>query len=223
MKTRIEDHLPEENAGQVPMDLLGLITGLSAGTVQISWNGPEVRIIEHQAHAPSHAALLIKECGVLVAGDMLSDVLVPMLDFDGTADPIGDYLTALGLIEAVVGDVASAVPGYGTVAKAGEIQGRIDLDRAYVIALRDGRDLNDPRIGASAKSGIGRSRSDQWPARCPVRRSCRSALGSFRPMIWTVLPLRSYLVVMASNDATVEASQMWDLERSMTICSGSLT
>lgn len=70
---------------------------------------------------------------------------------------------------------------------------------------------------------FGRIRSDQWPARCPVRRSCRSALGSFRPMIWTVLPLRSYLVVMASREATVEASQMCDWERSMTICSGSLT
>ena len=31
----------------------------------------------------------------------------------------------------------------------------------------------------------------------------------------TVLPLRSYFVVMASSVATVEASQMWDLDRSM--------
>ncbi|MEO6606389.1 MAG: MBL fold metallo-hydrolase, partial [Aeromicrobium sp.] len=147
------DHLPEEIVGQVPMDLLGLLTGLPAGTEQIPWEGPDVRIIEHQAHAPGHAALLIQERGVLVVGDMLSDVLVPMLDFRGATDPIGDYLTALELIEAVVGDVDVAVPGHGTIAAAGEIQERVDLDRAYVIALRDGQDLSDPRIGSSAQPG----------------------------------------------------------------------
>jgi glyoxylase-like metal-dependent hydrolase (beta-lactamase superfamily II) len=62
------------------LDLFGLITGLPAETAQIPWDGPEVRIIEHPAHAQGHAALLIEGRGVLVAGDMLSDVLIPMLD-----------------------------------------------------------------------------------------------------------------------------------------------
>jgi glyoxylase-like metal-dependent hydrolase (beta-lactamase superfamily II) len=48
--------------------------GLPAGTARIPWDGPQIRIIEHQAHAPGHAALLMEERGVLVAGDMLSDV-----------------------------------------------------------------------------------------------------------------------------------------------------
>jgi glyoxylase-like metal-dependent hydrolase (beta-lactamase superfamily II) len=51
-----------------PLDLLGLITGLPAETARIPWDGPQVRIIEHQAHAPGHAALLIEERGVLVPG-----------------------------------------------------------------------------------------------------------------------------------------------------------
>jgi glyoxylase-like metal-dependent hydrolase (beta-lactamase superfamily II) len=63
--------IPPDIAEQVPLDLLGLITGLPAETAQIPWDGPQVRIIEHQAHAPGHAALLIEERGVLVAGDML--------------------------------------------------------------------------------------------------------------------------------------------------------
>ena len=46
-----------------------------------------------------HAALLIEERGVLVAGDMLSDVLIPLLDLNDTADPIEDYLAALRLLE----------------------------------------------------------------------------------------------------------------------------
>src|SRR5262245_5879865 len=54
---------------EVPLDLLGLITGLPAEATQIPWDGPHIRIIEHQAHAAGHAALLIEERRVLVAGD----------------------------------------------------------------------------------------------------------------------------------------------------------
>ncbi|MFI0353235.1 MBL fold metallo-hydrolase [Actinomadura sp. 9N407] len=152
-KARTADHLLEtEVAGQVPMDLLGLITALPAGTTLMPWDGPQARIIEHQAHAPGHAALFIEERGVLVAGDMLSDVLVPMLDLD-TADPIEDYLAALRLLEEVAGGVDVVVPGHGSVGGAGQVHARIELDRAYVLALREGHVPSDPRIGPSAKPG----------------------------------------------------------------------
>ena len=91
-KARIAEWIPADIVEQVPLDLLGLITGLPAEMTQIPWDGPQVRIVEHQAHAPGHAALFIEERGVLVAGDMLSDVLIPMLDLNDTADPIEDYL-----------------------------------------------------------------------------------------------------------------------------------
>jgi glyoxylase-like metal-dependent hydrolase (beta-lactamase superfamily II) len=138
---------------QVSLDLLGLITGLPAGTAQIPWDGPRVRIVEHQAHAPGHAALLIEERGVLVAGDMLSDVLIPMLDLNHTADPIEDYLAALRLLEGVAGDVDVIVPGHGSVGGADQVHARIDQDRAYLHALRDAHVLSDPRVGPSAKPG----------------------------------------------------------------------
>ena len=145
--------LPPDIAEQVPLDLFGLITGLPAGTAQIPWDGPQVRIIEHQAHAPGHAALLIEERGVLVAGDMLSDVLIPMLDLNGAADPIEDYLAALRLLEGVADDVDVLVPGHGSVGGADQVRARIEQDRAYVHALRDGDVPSDPRIGPSAKPG----------------------------------------------------------------------
>ncbi len=138
---------------RVPLDLLGLITGLPAGMAQVPWDGPKVRIIEHQAHAPGHAALLIEERGVLVAGDMLSDVLVPMLDLSGTANPIEDYLAALRLLEDVAGGVDVVIPGHGTIGGADQVHPRVDQDRAYVHALRDVHVPSDPRVGPSAKDG----------------------------------------------------------------------
>jgi glyoxylase-like metal-dependent hydrolase (beta-lactamase superfamily II) len=153
-KARVaEVMIPPDIVEQVSLDLLGLIAGLPAEMAQIPWDGPQVRIVEHQAHAPGHAALLIEERGVLVAGDMLSDVLIPILDLNDTADPIEDYLAALRLLEAVAGDVDVLVPGHGSGGGADQVHARIDQDRAYVHALRDAHDPSDPRVGPSAKPG----------------------------------------------------------------------
>jgi glyoxylase-like metal-dependent hydrolase (beta-lactamase superfamily II) len=152
-KARIAGLIPPDIVEQVPLDLLGLLTGLPAEMAQIPWDGPQIRIIEHQAHAPGHAALLIEERGVLVAGDMLSDVLIPMLDLNDTADPIEDYLAALRLLEGVAGDVDVLIPGHGSIGGADQVPARIDQDRAYVHALRDAHAPSDPRVGPSAKDG----------------------------------------------------------------------
>jgi glyoxylase-like metal-dependent hydrolase (beta-lactamase superfamily II) len=152
-KANIAEHLVEtEIAGQVPLDLYGLITGLPPETAQIPWDGPTVRIIEHQAHAAGHAALLIEDRRVLVVGDMLSDVLIPMLDLDA-ADPIEDYLAALRLLDGVAADADVVIPGHGSVGGADQLRARIDQDRAYVHALRNADAVNDPRISPSAKDG----------------------------------------------------------------------
>lgn len=153
-EARVAEGLPPEIAEEIPLDLFGLITGLPVGTTQIPWDGPEVRIIEHPAHAPGHAALLVEERGVLVAGDMLSDVLIPMLDeSNGTNDPIAEYLVGLRVLESVADNVDVLVPGHGSPGGADQLRARIELDRAYVQALRDGGGADDPRIGPSAKPG----------------------------------------------------------------------
>src|ERR1043165_5317603 len=86
-KAGVYEHLvPTGIADEIPLDLLGLITGLPAGATEVPWDGRRGRIIEPPAHAPGHAALLVEESRVLVAGDMLSDVLVPMLDLE-SAEP----------------------------------------------------------------------------------------------------------------------------------------
>nr|WP_236783376.1 hypothetical protein [Arthrobacter dokdonellae] len=97
--------------------------------------------------------MLIEESGVLVAGDMLSDVLIPMLDLTDPADPIEDYLAALRLLEGVAGDVDVLVPGHGSIGGPDQVRARIDRDRAYMHALRDAQVSSDPRVGPSAKPG----------------------------------------------------------------------
>jgi glyoxylase-like metal-dependent hydrolase (beta-lactamase superfamily II) len=149
--------MPPDIAGQVPLDLFGLITGLPAEGTRIPWDGPQIQIIEHQAHAPGHASLLIEERGVLVAGDILSDILIPLLNWNAP-DPIEDYLAALRLVESVAGEVDVFVPGHGSAGGADQMRARIEQDRAYVHALStmlDGGvpDYVDLRVGPPATSG----------------------------------------------------------------------
>ena len=147
-KAQVTEVLPPDIGDQIPLDdLFGQITGLPAKTTRIPWDGPEIRIIEHQGHAAGHAALLIKERGVLVAGDLLSDTLIPFLELDA-ADPIEDYLAALRLLEGVADDVRVFIPGHGSVGDADQLRARIEHDRAYVQALRGGGGSDDPRLSA---------------------------------------------------------------------------
>ena len=145
-RTRVTEGLPPEIADDVPLEPFGLLTALPADTAYLPWDGPAVRIVEHPAHAQGHAAVVVGERGVLVAGDMLSDLFVPMLDVEGGADPVADYLLGLRLLEDAAGDVDVVVPGHGSVGGASQVRARIDQDRAYVEALRDGREADDPRV-----------------------------------------------------------------------------
>ncbi|MEO8329415.1 MAG: MBL fold metallo-hydrolase [Candidatus Nanopelagicales bacterium] len=151
-KARVAEMLPPDIAEEISLDQLGLITGLPVKTAHIPWDGPKVQIIEHQAHAPGHAALLIEERRVLVAGDMLSDILIPFLHVKA-ADPIQDYLAALRLLDGVADDVEVLIPGHGGVGGADQVRARIEQDRAYVHALRDGGVHDDSRVGPSATFG----------------------------------------------------------------------
>lgn len=148
-REQIAEGLPLEHADDIPMELLGELTALPEGTTRLPWAGPGIRLLEHRAHAPGHTALLIEHARVLVVGDLLSDGLVPFLD-RAAAHPLSDYLAALDLIESVLPQVDSIVPGHGSIARGAEVADRIALDRAYVEAVRDGREPDDPRLGPHA-------------------------------------------------------------------------
>ena len=145
--------MANESAQDVSLDLFGAIIALPPETEYIPWDGPRVRIVEHQAHAPGHAALLIENERVLVAGDMVSDVLIPLLDLRGGRNPVQDYLDALRRFEDIASEADIFIPGHGSVGSGDELRRRIDQDRAYVIALRDGHDPVDARVGPDATFG----------------------------------------------------------------------
>jgi len=145
--------LPPEIVDEVPVEPFGLIEPLPAGSTSVPWDGPEVRVAAHPAHAVGHAALVVGERRVLIAGDMVSDVFVPMPDIDGAADPVADYLHGLDVLAEAAAAVDVFVPGHGSVGDVAELRERLARDRAYMWALRDGGGFDDPRLGASAAPG----------------------------------------------------------------------
>jgi hydroxyacylglutathione hydrolase len=128
------------------LELLGRLMPLPAGADRIPWDGPAAQVIVHDGHAPGHAAVFIPHAGVLLAGDMLSDIEIPLLDLLA-ADPLGDYRAGLDRLAAVPG-VRWLVPGHGHIAEAGEFRRRLDTDYRYLDLLLAGEPFEDPRCTA---------------------------------------------------------------------------
>jgi glyoxylase-like metal-dependent hydrolase (beta-lactamase superfamily II) len=132
--------MAEQSASGIPLELIGLLTPLPAD------GGPlPGKIVEHQAHAIGHAAVLLADRGVLLAGDMLSDVLIPMLD-PRRPDQVAAYETALDRLGEAAEHVDVVVPGHGAVAEGAEVATRLAADRAYIDALRRGAEPVDARL-----------------------------------------------------------------------------
>lgn len=129
-----------ETAPDIPLDLVARVTPLPAD------NPVPGELIEHDAHAVGHAALLLADRGVLLVGDMLSDVLIPLLDprRSGQEDA---YPAALDRLEEAARHVDVVVPGHGAIAEGKEIAARFATDRAYLEVLRRGEEPDDGRWG----------------------------------------------------------------------------
>jgi glyoxylase-like metal-dependent hydrolase (beta-lactamase superfamily II) len=147
----------EESASGIPLELIALVTPLPAD------GGPVPgEIIEHRAHAVGHAAVLLADRGVLLVGDMLSDVLIPLLD-DRQTDQVGAFETALDRLGEAARHVDVLVPGHGAIAVGQDVAARVAADRAYIDALRRGEEPVDARLAPDATwlHDIHRSNVDQ--------------------------------------------------------------
>ena len=103
----------------------------------LDWSGPPLRVVVHGAHAPGSTALVVQSADVLVAGDLLSDVEIPLLDLSAD-DPLGSYLAGL---ELLAGTASLVIPGHGHV---GSLAERLAADLAYL----SGSSVDDPRLHA---------------------------------------------------------------------------
>jgi glyoxylase-like metal-dependent hydrolase (beta-lactamase superfamily II) len=117
----------------------------------IGWRGPSAVVLAHDAHAPGHGAVFLPEVGVLVAGDMCSDIEMPLLDTEPAGgDPFGGYRHGLGVLASVRG-VRVVVPGHGHPGDAAEFRRRVTADFAYLDAVEAGRDVADERLASAPR------------------------------------------------------------------------
>jgi glyoxylase-like metal-dependent hydrolase (beta-lactamase superfamily II) len=144
-----------ESASGIPPELIGLLTPLPTD------GGPVPgEIVAHEAHAIGHAAVLLADRGVLLAGDMLSDVLIPLLD-PRRPGQVAAYATALDRLAEACRHVDVVVPGHGAVAEGPEVAARLAADRAYIDALRRGEEPVDARLEQDWLSGPHQSNLEQ--------------------------------------------------------------
>lgn len=104
--------------------------------------GVDVELIVHDGHAPGHTAVWLPRQHVLLAGDMLSDIELP-LPF--APDDLPSYMAALDLLAPLAAQASVIVPGHGSVGS--DALARLDADRRYLDDMIRSGSSDDPRVG----------------------------------------------------------------------------
>jgi glyoxylase-like metal-dependent hydrolase (beta-lactamase superfamily II) len=99
-----------------------------------------ILLVVHDGHAPGHSACWLPARQVLLAGDMLSDLELPL---PHDPDDLASYLTGLEVLAPYVARAKVLVPGHGN--PTDQPNSRLDADRRYLSALIAGVDPQDER------------------------------------------------------------------------------
>lgn len=129
------DALVAALGAEFPAELVELMGRVDAGSPVF-----DVELIVHDGHAPGHTAVWLPGPRVLVAGDMLSDVELP-LPFD--PDDVPAYERALEMLEPYARAARIVVPGHGSIGT--DAFARWEADRRYLADVRRTGESNDPR------------------------------------------------------------------------------
>ena len=142
LRTMMDDDYPAD----WPDPFLGLLAAESHTLPEPFGESDETlelfELVIHNGHAPGHTAVLLSDRGVLLAGDMLSDIELP-LPF--MPDDLPGYLAALDALAPAVSRATVLVPGHGSTTD--QPMERLDADRRYLDDVIAGRDPDDPRRG----------------------------------------------------------------------------
>jgi glyoxylase-like metal-dependent hydrolase (beta-lactamase superfamily II) len=117
--------------------LVGRLTPADAAVVPFT---EPVELVEHDGHAPGHCAVWLPRRQVLLAGDMLSDVELPL---PLRPDDPAAYLAGLDRLAPYVARARVLIPGHGHPTT--QPMARLDADRQYFHDLRTTGDSGDPR------------------------------------------------------------------------------
>jgi len=118
------------------------VPGAGTGSVvPVPWPGPEALLVVHDGHSPGHAAVWLPASGVLLAGDMLSDVEPPLPE---SPENLAAYDAGLELLRPFVEQSRVLVPGHGS--PTDHPMERWTTDRRYLDDLLAGRTPDDDRI-----------------------------------------------------------------------------
>lgn len=157
------DRLIAPLIGDLPEDLLALAGRLNP-LDGVIWSGRELAVHQHNAHAVGHLAVELPDVGVLLAGDMLSDIELPMPDPD--AVDLADYLAGLDVLAPVVTRCSMLVPGHGSPTDR-PIE-RLDADRRYLDDVLADRTPTDARMALPGMADL-HARTVQQARGIPVR------------------------------------------------------
>jgi glyoxylase-like metal-dependent hydrolase (beta-lactamase superfamily II) len=110
----------------------------------------ELELHEATGHTPDGMAVMIPWAEVLVTGDYLSPLEIPMLDDGGD---VGAYLATLERLRGLAGRAAHVVPGHGPVLGGERALEILEEDVAYLRALSE--------TGGAAELPVGRRTAHQ--------------------------------------------------------------
>ncbi len=121
--------------------------------------GQEVELLVHDGHEVGHTAAWFPDLAVLIAGDMLSDIELPLPAAGPSA--IADYAAGLDLLAPFIARAAWVVPGHGTPTRHG--RERLDADRRYLDAIVNRRRPDDDRLTNPGMEAVHRTTVDLAP------------------------------------------------------------
>jgi glyoxylase-like metal-dependent hydrolase (beta-lactamase superfamily II) len=97
----------------------------------------ELELHPADGHAPDGTAYLAEFAGVLVCGDYLSDVEIPLISAAGS---LADYRATLGRLRPLVERAEVVVPGHGSPHDRAAALRILDEDLAYLDAVEAGEE-----------------------------------------------------------------------------------
>jgi glyoxylase-like metal-dependent hydrolase (beta-lactamase superfamily II) len=131
-----------------PLALAGVQSLPVPGLLSLG-SGAELQLHPTGGHTADGAAFWLPWLQVLVAGDHLSPVEIPMISEGGS---VRAYLETLERLEPLVAQAATVIPGHGAPLSGEEALAILSEDRAYLEALgREGAEARLPDARRNAR------------------------------------------------------------------------